>query len=74
MLAFVQSYIVTDHSRQMQNTRHGALVELNTEGGKEVICVSTIKAGIGVMNASNKRYLVTRGILSMDEDSEEEMV
>jgi hypothetical protein len=74
MLAYVQSYIVTDHSRRMQNIRHGALVELNTEGRKEVICVSTIKGGIGVMNASNKRYLVTRGILSMNEDSEDETV
>ena len=69
MLAYVQSYIVTDHSRRMQNIRRGALVELNTEGGKEVICVSTIKGGIGVMNASNKRYLVTRGILSMDDET-----
>jgi hypothetical protein len=57
-----------DHIRQ------GALVELNTEGRKEVICVSTIKGGIGVMNASNKRYLVTRGILSMNEDSEDDTV
>jgi len=74
MLAFVQSYVVTDHSRRMQNIRHGALFELNTEGGKEVICISTIKGGIGAMNASNKRYLVTRGILSMNEDSEDETV
>jgi hypothetical protein len=75
MLAYVQSYIVTDHSRRMEDhIRQGALVELNTEGRKEVICVSTIKGGIGVMNASNKRYLVTRGILSMNEDSEDDTV
>jgi hypothetical protein len=60
MLAYVQRYTVTDHSRQMDDVREGKVIEIVGDGRKEVICVSAIETGVGVMVSSGKRYIITR--------------
>ena len=60
MLAYVQTYNVFDHSVRTEDIPGGKVVEIRGEGRKEVICVSAIDAGIGVLNSGGKRYLVNR--------------
>ena len=61
MLAYVQRYHHEDHSRLMEEVRDGKIVEMTGEGQKEVIWVTAIDAGIGILSAGGKQYFINRG-------------
>jgi len=60
MLAYVQRYKATDHSLNMADVCAGKIVELDGEGCKEVVCVTALDAGIGVMTSAGAQYFINR--------------
>jgi len=60
MLAYVQRYKATDHSLNMADVCAGKIVELDGEGRKEVVCVTALDAGIGVMTSAGAQYFINR--------------
>ena len=68
MFAYVQRYKATDHSVSMADVRPGKIVGLDGEGCKEVVCVTALDAGVGVMTSAGVRYLINRSPILQDPD------
>ena len=68
MLAYVQHYKATDHSLCMADVRAGKIVELDGERRKEVVCITALDAGIGVMTSAGAQYFINRSPMLQDPD------
>jgi len=55
----------------MADVQAGKIVGLEGEGRKEVVCVTALDAGIGVMTSSGARYLINRSPILQDPDGKE---
>ena len=60
MLAYIQTYNTIDHSSGLGDLAGGKVVELLGNGANEIICVSAIDSGIGILSSNGKCYLVNR--------------
>jgi hypothetical protein len=68
MLAFVESFRVQDASKRIEGIPEDKVLEVKGNGRREVICVSKIIAGIGLMKCKGKDYAVCRRINIPDEE------
>ena len=59
MLAYLQCFRVKDHSPVAD--RRQKVVELERLTRREVICVTAIDEGIGIMTSAGRQYLINRG-------------
>jgi len=59
MLAYLQYFRVKDHSPV--DNRRQKVVELERLTWREVICVTAIDEGIGIMTSAGRQYLINRG-------------
>ena len=63
MLAYVQTYHFTDHSREWGYAQENKIIGLTREGSMEVMSVSALDEGIGIMKTADKEFLIIRRIL-----------
>jgi len=71
MLAYVQTYHFTDHSLELGCTQEKQIIRLNREGPKEVVSVTALDEGIGIMKRADKEYLIVRRRTQFDEEQED---
>ena len=72
MFAYVQSFQTEDISAGIRQVRSEKVIEKKEEGPREVICVSQIVAGIGLLKCNGQTYLIARRIFMNGNSSEEE--
>ena len=58
MLAYIQVYRGKDRSVEWGYIQEGKIIELQREGRMEVVDVTAIDEGIGVLEAVRGRYLI----------------
>jgi hypothetical protein len=68
MLAYVQQYKSTDHSSRMPDVRLGKVVQFDGGGRKEVLCVTSLDTGIGMMTSRGRRYFINRNSVLYNPD------
>ena len=54
MLAYVQTYHFTDQSLELGSTQEQQIIWINREGPKEVVSVTALDEGIGIMKKEDK--------------------
>lgn len=67
-LAYIQTYHFTDHSLELGCTQEKQIIRLNREGPKEVVCITALDEGIGIMKRADKEYLILRRRTLSDEE------
>jgi len=70
MLAYVQTYHFADHSHRLGCTQENKIIRLNNEGPREVMSVTALDEGIGVMKRADKEYLIVRRRIPFDDEEE----
>jgi len=60
MLAYIQIYRGKDRSVEWGYTQEGKIIEVQREGRMEVVDVTAIDEGIGIIEAARGRYLIIR--------------
>ena len=71
MLAYVQTYQFTDHSREWGCAQENKIIRLNREGPMEVVSVTALDEGIGIMKRADKEYLIVRRRILFDGEEED---
>ena len=71
MLAYVQTYRFIDHSLEWNCIQENKIIRLDREGPMEVISVTALDEGIGIMKREEKEYLIVRRRILFDDDEEE---
>jgi len=70
MLAYIQTYHFTDHSREWGCAQENKIIRLNREGSREVVSVSALDEGIGIMKSADKEYLIVRRRILFDTEED----
>jgi hypothetical protein len=60
MLGYVQSHKTYGHVDNWQNLRRGKVVEWQSDGRKEVVCITMTEEGIAMVRSGGKRFFVTQ--------------
>ena len=68
MLAYVQIYHFTDRSRERGCTQENKIIQLTREGSMEVLSVSVLDGGIGMMKVADTSYLIVRRQILLDDE------
>ena len=71
MLVYIQTYHFTDHSLELDCIQEKQIIRLNREEPKEIVCVTALDEGIGIMKRTDKEYLILRRRTLFDEEQEE---
>jgi Transposase family tnp2 len=67
MLAYIQIYHFTDYSAQCGCSQENKIIRLNRLGSKEVVSVTALDEGIGIMEVAEKSYLIVRRRIMFDD-------
>src|SRR5437667_9134820 len=68
MLAYVQIYHFTDYSLQWRCAQKNKIIRLTREGSMEVISVTALDEGIGIMKVADTSYLIVRRRILFDDE------
>ena len=68
MLAYVKIYHFTDYSLQWGCTQKNKIIQLTREGSMEVISVTALDEGIGIMKVGDTSYLIHRRRILFDDE------
>ena len=68
MLAYVQTYRVSDHSLEWGCAQENKIIRVNRDGSKEVVSVTALDEGIGIMKRADKEYLMVRRRIIFDSE------
>jgi len=68
MLVYVRIYHARDCSFQAGCIQNNKIIRVERLGPLEVMCVTAIDEGIGVLNVANKQYLIVRREMLLDVD------
>jgi len=72
MLVFLQSFRVEDLSTRDRRVPEDKVLEVKGDGRKEVVCISNIIAGVGLLTSGGKVYVVPRKIEVPDDAADDE--
>jgi len=68
MLAYIQIYHFTDYSLQWGCAQKNKIIRLTREGSMEVISVTALDEGIGIMKVVDTSYLIVRRRILFDNE------
>ena len=68
MLVYVQIYHSTDHSLQRGCAQKNKIIRLTREGSMEVISVTALDEGVGIMKVADTSYLIVRRQILFDDE------
>jgi Transposase family tnp2 len=71
MLAYVQIYRFADHSSEWGCAQENKIIRLIREGPMEVMSVTALDEGIGIMKREEKEYLIVRRRILFDDEEED---
>ena len=68
MLAYVRIYHFTDQSHELGCAQENKIIRLTREGPLEVMSVSALDEGIGIMKRADKEYFIVRRRILLDDE------
>ena len=71
MLAYVRIYHFIDQSRELGCAQENKIIRLTREGPMEVVSVSALDEGAGILKRTDKEYLIVRSRILFDAEEDD---